>query len=143
MRFRNTVFLAVLLLAALSPAANAQLSMAWFTVDGGGGTSTGGALALRFTVGQPDAGAAMTGGQLTLVGGFWGGVGSTLACGTSDFDGDGDAGTDADIEAFFACLAGNCCPLCYPGGADFNADGDSGTDADIESFFRVLAGGPC
>jgi hypothetical protein len=70
-------------------------------------------------------------------------VGAGTPCGTSDFDGDGDSGTDADIEAFFACLAGNCCATCYEGGADFNADGDSGTDADIESFFRVLAGGPC
>ncbi len=65
------------------------------------------------------------------------------ACGTADFDGDGDIGTDADIEAFFACLAGNCCATCYAGGADFNADGDIGTDADIEAFFRVLAGGNC
>jgi hypothetical protein len=65
------------------------------------------------------------------------------ACGTADFDGDGDTGTDADIEAFFACLAGTCCPTCYAGGADFNGDGDTGTDADIESFFRVLAGGEC
>jgi hypothetical protein len=64
-------------------------------------------------------------------------------CGTADFDGDGDTGTDADIEAFFACLAGNCCATCFAGGADFNGDGDTGTDADIESFFRVLAGGPC
>ncbi len=64
-------------------------------------------------------------------------------CGTADFDGDGDTGTDADIESFFACLAGNCCATCYSGGADFDADGDTGTDADIESFFRVLAGGPC
>jgi|GEM_PF-1973657 hypothetical protein len=71
------------------------------------------------------------------------GVLATPLCGTADFDGDGDSGTDADIEAFFACLAGSCCDTCYPGGADFNADGDSGTDADIESFFRVLAGGPC
>ena len=63
-----------------------------------------------------------------------------LAC-SADFDHDGDTGTDADIEAFFACLAGDCCPAC--GTADFNADGDVGTDADIESFFRVLAGGPC
>jgi hypothetical protein len=60
---------------------------------------------------------------------------------SADFDNDGDAGTDADIEAFFACLAGNCCPAC--GSADFNADGDVGTDADIESFFRVLAGQAC
>jgi hypothetical protein len=66
-----------------------------------------------------------------------------LDCGPNDFDGDGDAGTDFDIEAFFACLAGSCCPTCFPGGADFNGDGDSGTDADIEAFFRVLAGGTC
>ncbi len=64
-------------------------------------------------------------------------------CGDADFNGDGDVGTDADIEAFFACLGGNCCATCFPGGADFNGDGDVGTDADIESFFRVLAGGPC
>jgi Family of unknown function (DUF1028)/FG-GAP-like repeat len=59
-------------------------------------------------------------------------------CG-ADFDGDGDVGTDADIEAFFACLAGTCCPRCF--GADFNRDGDVGTDADIESFFHVLGAG--
>jgi hypothetical protein len=68
---------------------------------------------------------------------------TTPPCGTADFDGDGDTGTDADIEAFFACLAGNCCATCWHLGADFNADGDSGTDADIEAFFRVLAGNPC
>jgi hypothetical protein len=58
-----------------------------------------------------------------------------------DFDGDGDLGTDADIEAYFACLSGNCCSTC--GSVDFNGDGDIGTDADIESFFRVLSGGSC
>jgi hypothetical protein len=66
-----------------------------------------------------------------------------VTCGTSDFDGDGDFGTDADIEAFFRCLGGNCCATCFIGGADFNGDGDIGTDADIESFFRVLGGGNC
>ncbi len=64
------------------------------------------------------------------------------ACGSADFNGDGDVGTDADIEAFFACLGGNCCAMCPPD-ADFNGDGDTGTDADIEAFFRVLAGGTC
>jgi hypothetical protein len=62
-------------------------------------------------------------------------------CGTGDFNNDGDANTDADIEAFFACIAGNCCATCQS--ADFNGDGDSATDADIEAFFRVLAGGSC
>jgi hypothetical protein len=60
---------------------------------------------------------------------------------SADFNFDGDSGTDQDIEAFFACLAGNCCPTCAS--ADFNGDGDTGTDQDIESFFRVLAGGAC
>jgi phosphatidylinositol-3-phosphatase len=60
---------------------------------------------------------------------------------SADFNGDGDLGTDADIEAFFSCLGGECCPAC--GSADFDADGDIGTDADIEAFFRVLAGGAC
>jgi hypothetical protein len=64
-------------------------------------------------------------------------------CGTSDFNGDTDFGTDQDIEAFFACLAGVCCSTCFSGGADFNGDGDTGTDQDIEAFFRVLAGGTC
>jgi hypothetical protein len=64
-------------------------------------------------------------------------------CGSADYDCDGDIGTDADIEAFFACLAGNCpAPPCTSS-ADFDGDGDIGTDADIEAFFRVLAGGPC
>jgi hypothetical protein len=62
-------------------------------------------------------------------------------CGSADFNGDGDTGTDADIYAFFACIAGDCCPTC--GCADYNQDGDVGTDADIEAFFRVLAGSPC
>ncbi len=64
-----------------------------------------------------------------------------LIVNSADFNGDGDIGTDADIEAYFACLGGNCCPTC--GTADFNGDGDIGTDADIETFFRVLAGGVC
>src|ERR1051325_3651922 len=51
------------------------------------------------------------------------------ACGSADFNCDGDTGTDADIEAFFGALAGGF------GDADFNRDGDVGTDADIESFF--------
>lgn len=60
---------------------------------------------------------------------------------TDDFDGDGSPGTDRDIEAFLACLAGSCCRSCPS--PDFNGDGDPGTDADIEAFLRVLAGDPC
>jgi hypothetical protein len=62
---------------------------------------------------------------------------------TADFNCDGDVGTDADIEAFFACIAGTCPTPPCTSTADFNGDGDVGTDADIEAFFRVLSGGPC
>jgi hypothetical protein len=46
-------------------------SINWWTVDGGGGTSTGGVFAVTSTLGQPDAG-RMTGGRFVLDGGFWG-----------------------------------------------------------------------
>ena len=64
-------------------------------------------------------------------------------CGTPDFDGDGDEGTDADIEAFFIVIGGGDCPTGTCASIDFDNDGDEGTDADIEAFFRVIAGGPC
>jgi len=48
-----------------------QFSINWHTIDGGGGTSTGGVYSVSGTVGQPDAGEAMTGGNFSLTGGFW------------------------------------------------------------------------
>ena len=64
-------------------------------------------------------------------------------CESVDFNCDGDVGTDADIEVFFACIAGACPPPPCQNTSDFNNDGDLGTDADIEAFFSVLAGNPC
>lgn len=46
-------------------------SIDWHTIDGGGGTSTGGVYSVTGTIGQPDAG-TMSGGNYTLQGGFWG-----------------------------------------------------------------------
>jgi len=48
-------------------------SIDWFTIDGGGGTSTNGNFFLSGTIGQPDAG-TLTGGGYTVQGGFWGGL---------------------------------------------------------------------
>ena len=45
-------------------------SIDWSTIDGGGGTSAGGAYSLSATIGQPDAG-TMSGGSYSLSGGFW------------------------------------------------------------------------
>ena len=49
-----------------------NFTLDWFTIDGGGGTSTGGVYSVSGTIGQPDAIAQpMTGGNFSLVGGFW------------------------------------------------------------------------
>jgi len=62
----------ILLPSAFSICANAQTySIDWSTIDGGGGTSTGGVYTVNGTIGQPDAG-AMSGGNYALQGGFWG-----------------------------------------------------------------------
>ena len=62
-----------LLISALGLPAKAQTySIDWFTIDGGGGTSTGGVYSVSGTIGQPDANATpMTGGNYSLTGGFW------------------------------------------------------------------------
>lgn len=45
-------------------------SIDWFTIDGGGGVSTGGVFSVSGTIGQPDAG-TMSGGDYSVTGGFW------------------------------------------------------------------------
>lgn len=61
------------LLVTLCTAHAQNYSIDWFTIDGGGGTSTGGVYSVSGTIGQPDAG-AMSGGNYSLIGGFWGGI---------------------------------------------------------------------
>jgi hypothetical protein len=57
-----------------------QYSIDWSTIDGGGGTSTGGVYSVSGTIGQPDAG-TMSGGVFTLQGGFWGVVAAVQTLG--------------------------------------------------------------
>src|ERR1051325_3515160 len=142
----NLKFLAATVLAVLfiyTATASAQpYDVDWHTIDCGGETSTAGQYELSGTIGQPDAGLVMAAGGFELSGGFWTTI-DAPGCGSADFNCDGDIGTDADIEAFFACLSGTCPSAPCPNTADFNADGDVGTDSDIEAFFRVMAGGNC
>jgi probable HAF family extracellular repeat protein len=149
---------------AVTPGVTYRLSLRGFTAV------SGGPAILQFTINDIDVGSSLTlpqdPGTWATLEVRWTAAGDTAAvvindlntdrypndfyidditmapaCGSADFNGDGDLGTDADIEAFFACLGGSCCPAC--GSADFNGDGDLGTDADIEAFFRVLGGGSC
>ena len=72
LRCRQVITLFGALLAASVLAVRGQsYSIDWFTLAGGGGTSTGGVYSVTGTIGQPDAG-AMSGGNYTLEGGFWG-----------------------------------------------------------------------
>jgi hypothetical protein len=65
-----TLFI-VSLVGFIALAASNDFSVPWWTVDGGGGTSQGGDYVVSGSIGQPDAGSPMSGGEFTLVGGFW------------------------------------------------------------------------
>lgn len=66
------VFVVGMLLVAsgTQAAPNDSYDLAWFSIDGGGGTSSSGNTALSGTIGQPDVG-AVSGGGYQLAGGFW------------------------------------------------------------------------
>jgi hypothetical protein len=45
--------------------------LTWWTIDGGGGAASGGGFTLGGTVGQPEPGPVLTGGDFSLYSGFW------------------------------------------------------------------------
>lgn len=66
------VALFVILISACCLTALAQsYSIDWYKISGGGGTSTSATYQVTGTIGQPDAGSAMSGGTYSLTGGFW------------------------------------------------------------------------
>jgi hypothetical protein len=74
-RYIMRFFLVFTLLSAalLVPSARAQstnYSISWYTIAGGGGTSSGGNYTVSGTIGQPATG-TMSGGNYSLTGGFW------------------------------------------------------------------------
>jgi hypothetical protein len=65
--------IALLLLFAVfgaRAAGAAGFTIPWWTVDAGGGQSSGGSYAVSGTIGQPDSGST-AGGQYAVNGGFW------------------------------------------------------------------------
>ena len=60
----------IVLLVLIGSIANGQYELSWYTIDGGGGVSSGGPYELIGTIGQPDAG-NLAGGQYEVLGGFW------------------------------------------------------------------------
>ena len=60
----------MLLTMFVSSTVSGEYELSWYTIDGGGGRSTGGPYVLVGTIGQPDA-AYSSGGNYELLGGFW------------------------------------------------------------------------
>ncbi len=105
-------------------AASGGFELSWFTVDGGGGTSSGGDFVLSGTAGQPDAG-DLAGGDFVLSGGFWQPAPSGGPCNSAcvwDIDGSGDVRVP-DLIKLLSCwgpLTGDqdCACLDIDGSAD-------------------------
>ena len=117
--------LAVCSCVALAGPSGGSFEITWYTIDvGGTNNATGGNFTLSGTIGQPDAGAVMTGGQFSLAGGFWPGVSSAPAC-PGDVNGDGMLNF-FDVSAFLTAY-NSMDPI-----ADFNDDG-------MFNFFDVSA----
>ena len=122
-RIRITTSAALLMFAA-TVASPADLTIDWYSIDGGGAMfTTGGTLELSGTVGQPDAGAALTGGDLELEGGFWAvTAGADTFC-FGDLDGDGAIGL-SDLAQLLSNYG-------MPSGAVYE-DGDLDSDGDVD-----------
>mgnify|MGYP001191602666 CR=1 FL=1 len=149
---RHTTQIPLLAIAILCTIAQSALAddftIAWWSIDGGGGMfCTGGDVALSGTLGQPDAGLEMTGGEFSIVGGFW--TPSTPAFPTGDLGCDGvvdlfdidpfvlalTSATEDPPFASYHALHPNCDPLL----ADINGDGSVNL-FDIDAFVALLTG---
>lgn len=133
----TAIFTTLSLLGATIALAD-DLTIDWWTIDGGGVTwSTGGGFELGGTIGQADAGAvAMTGGDFELIGGFW----AVPPCWCmSDLNHDG-LRDGLDVQGFIDCmLAGGVDCAC----ADLYTDGLLDLN-DVATFVSdLLAGGGC
>jgi hypothetical protein len=84
----------------ISGATTATLTIS--SVSGSAAGSDGDAGLYSVTVTNP-------GGQTTSAAAVIAVLGAPRGCGSADFNGDGDIGTDADIESFFRVLAGGSC----------------------------------
>src|SRR5678815_5636557 len=69
--FMNSTFLPAALIGLSLCVSAADFSISWFTIDGGGNTSTGGVYSVSCTIGQPDAGGATAGVSLAPGGTAW------------------------------------------------------------------------
>lgn len=72
-RFGPAMLIGLSVLSGPAAARAQSYTVEWFTIDGGGGSSSGGSFQVTGTAGQPDSGNA-SGGIYELSGGFWAGA---------------------------------------------------------------------
>ena len=98
MKVLCVVFITILLLLGVTGTVSAQggYDLSWWTINGGGDTSTGGNYSLSGTLGQPEV-EVLSGGSYTLYGGFWGGIAEGLPPGLC-----GDANVDTVVNTLDA-----------------------------------------
>ena len=144
-RIRKTSIVASALGLLSAIAVHAQnYTIDWHTIDGGGHVfAAGGGYDLSGSIGQFDAGVAMTGGDYTLAGGFWPGA---AAYAVGDLNCDGVVNL-FDIDPFVLALISmqngvpeayyDVYPDCDIMLADTDADGTV-TLFDIDPFVELL-----
>jgi hypothetical protein len=144
--------IAVLTIGGAHLANSEELTIDWWTVDGGGEMwGYGDEFELSGTIGQPDAG-VMTGGDFELIGGFWPALGAPTVCpGDLNCDGQIDFG---DINPFVIYLSNYGAwltefPGCNPLNGDIDGNGTygQGSFGDINPFVALFSSGappyPC
>jgi hypothetical protein len=109
-----------------------DFSIPWYTIDGGGGFSSGGVFELNGTIGQHDAGPVMTGDNFTLTGGFWVGDADAILLGDVNLDGFVNL---LDVAPFIDRITTGK----YQAEADTNQDGFVNL-LDVQPFVALLTG---
>jgi hypothetical protein len=123
----------------LAAPAHGNVTVPWFTVDSGGALRlTAGDLALSGTTGQADAAGTLSGGSLSVQGGFW-----VVAQANASLPGDCNNDGTVDVLDFLLLCQCPLGPDVAPGGVcacfDFDVDGD--VDLRDISSFQCLCGG--
>jgi hypothetical protein len=115
------------ILIPITIAAAAEWRIDWHTIDGGGSTiMQGNGFKLGGTIGQADAGTAMSTPDLTLTGGFWSAPAEVENTVQGDCNGDGLIGL-LDHVCFDDCVSGPSVTA-DSGCLDFDFDDDSDVD---------------
>jgi hypothetical protein len=121
------MFVCSALVSAPFAQSDGPYELSWYTIDGGGGQSSGGPYTLTGTIGQPDA-AYSVGGPYEVFGGFWAYKPTCWSAAECAGQPNGDATCDGSVNLadLFALKAdfGKCAPWTPPECcADFTQDG--------------------